>query len=383
VPTASPACDVAIIGAGIVGCALARELAGHGAQVTLLDRAEPGQEASSAAAGMLGPQAESDGPGPLLHLGVASRALYPEVVAALREETGIDVEYDSGGIVYVARSDDEAAALERRRRWQVEAGYRVEPLDAAAVRALAPVVADDVGGGIYFPDDHRIDNVRLTAAYARAAVRGGVRLRSGCPVLGLRVSGGRVLGVELADGALAAGLIVNAAGAWAGRVPGMLVAPPVRPVRGQMTMLQVRAPGWPYAIYSRDVYLVPRRDGRVLAGSTYEDVGFDKRVTGGALAAILRSALVLAPSLSTATLRTSWAGLRPGTPDNLPILGRDPILDGLVHATGHYRNGILLAPVTARRLTALILEGVTAPDLAPFAPSRFTATAQPPSSRSR
>jgi glycine oxidase len=121
----------------------------------------------------------------------------------------------------------------------------------------------------------------------------------------------------------------------------------------------------------------------VLAGSTYEDVGFDKRVTGGALAAILRSALVLAPSLSTATLRTSWAGLRPGTPDNLPILGRDPILDGLVHATGHYRNGILLAPVTARRLTALILEGVTAPDLAPFAPSRFTATAQPPSSRSR
>jgi glycine oxidase len=367
---AVPAADVVIVGAGIIGCALARRLASAGARVTVLERGDAGAEASSAAAGMLAPQAESDGPSPVVDLGVASRALYPGVVAALREETGIDPAYLDGGIVSIARSDQEAAVLERRRAWQAAAGHRVQALTAAEVRALAPMLKADVRAGLFFPDDHRIDNALLTEAYARACVRLGVTLRTGCPVTRVRIEGGRVVGVEAAGGLVRAGAVVNAAGAWAADIA---AAAPirVRPVRGQMVMLRCPEPSWPHAIYSHAVYLVPRRAGILLAGSTYEEAGFDKRVTGGAVADILARAAALVPALADATLVRTWAGLRPGTSDGLPILGADPETRGLYHATGHYRQGILLAPVTAERMSALILEGRTPPDIAPFAPERF------------
>jgi glycine oxidase len=364
-----PTADVVLVGAGIIGCAIARRLASAGARVTVLERGDAGAEASSAAAGMLAPQAECDAPSPLVELGVASRALYPGVVAALREETGIDPAYLEGGIVSIARSDQEAAVLERRCTWQAAAGHRVEALTAAEVRKLAPMLDADVQAGLFFPDDHRIDNALLTEAYAQACVRLGVTLRTGSPVAGVRIEGGRVVGVEAMGGLVRAGAVVNAAGAWAAEIaPGPI---PVRPVRGQMVMLRCPAPSWPHAIYSHAVYLVPRRDGILLAGSTYEEAGFDKRVTGGAVAGILARAAALVPALADATLLRTWAGLRPGTSDGLPILGADPETRGLYHATGHYRQGILLAPITAERMSTLILEGCTAPDMTPFAPARF------------
>lgn len=363
-----PSPDVAIVGGGIIGLALARDLARAGARVSVLERGELGREASAAAAGMLGPQAESDGASAAVTLGVASRRLHVAVAAALREETGLDVEHQDDGIVYVARSVEDDEILARRRAWQVAAGLRAEALDADDVRRVLPGIAADIHGGVLFPDDHRVDNVRLTTAYALACARLGVELRAGTPVTALRRAGDAAVGVDTAGAHVPAGVVVNAAGAWAGWLaPGL----PVRPVRGQMVLLGAPAALAPCAVYSRAIYLVPRRDGRLLAGSTYEEAGFDARVTAGAVAEIVARALALVPALATASFRGAWAGLRPGTPDNLPILGADPEVRGLVHATGHYRSGILLAPITARCLTALILEGRAPEDLTPFAPGRF------------
>lgn len=367
--------DVAIIGGGIIGCALARELAQAGARVTVLERGRPGGEASAAAAGMLGPRAECDAAGPLLTLGVASLALYPDVVESLREESGIDPEYEREGILYVALDADDEHVLAERAAWQRRAGFTVERLTAADVRALEAGLTGDVRSGFVFPDDHRIDNVRLTRAYAVAAVRLGVDVRAGCPVRRVLCERGRTTGVESGGAIVAAGAVVNAAGAWAEELtprPGCL---PVKPVRGQMVTLATEGPAFRHAIYSRGVYLVPRRDGRLLAGSTYEDAGFDKRVTAEAVGGILGRTMRLAPFLGRATLGASWAGLRPGTPDSLPILGTDPEITGLHYATGHYRNGILLAPVTACALAALVLGAQTSYDLTPFKVERFAGPA--------
>lgn len=368
---AQPSPDVAVVGGGIIGCALAAELARRGARVVVLERGQPGAEASSAAAGMLGPRAECDTPGPFLTLGVASLGLYPATIAALREETGIDPEYQRDGILYVAMTDAEARRLAARARWQRRAGCPVERLSVREVRALEPEVRDDIRGAIRFPADYRVDNVRLSRAFAVLASRRGAAMRTGVTVRGLHCERGRAVGLETASGLVTAGAVVNAAGAWAAELtsPGRPV--PVRPVRGQMATLTAAHPPFRHAIYSHDVYVVPRRDGRVLVGSTYEEAGFDKRVTGEALAGILARALRLAPVLRNASFTTAWAGLRPGTPDALPILGADPEIAGLFYATGHYRNGILLAPVTARALTELVLTGRTSYDLTPFSVGRF------------
>lgn len=367
-----------MVGGGLIGCALAAELARGGARVVVLERGASGAEASSAAAGMLGPRAECDAPGPLLTLGNASLTLYPAWVAHLRDATGIDPEYQRDGILYVGLTAEEDRRLAERARWQHRAGFAVEHVAAREVHRLEAGLCGAVRGAIRFADDHRLDNVRLTRAAAVAAARIGVDVRGGVPVRAITIDHGRVRGVETAGGRVAAGAVVNAAGAWAAELapPGRLV--PVRPVRGQMVTLTMPRPPFTHAIYSRDVYLVPRRDGRVLAGSTYEEAGFDKRVTARALGGIVARALRLAPALRDASFAGAWAGLRPGTPDALPILGADPDVAGLFYATGHYRNGILLAPATARAVSALVLGRRTSYDLRPFAVERF---ARPPSSQ--
>jgi glycine oxidase len=375
VPPTQPSPDVLIVGGGLIGRMLAWELATAGARVTVVERGRAGAEASSAAAGMLGPRAECDAPGDLLRLGTASLALYPALIDRLRDETGIDPEYQTDGILYVALSEDEERLLGARARWQRRAGFPIERVSAREAHRLEPLVCDEVRSAVRFPDDHRLDNVRLTRAVIVAASRRGVALRTGVPARTIDCAGGRALAVETGSERFVAGTIVNAAGAWASALAPAGTALPVRPVRGQMMALTASHPPFRHAIYSHGVYLVPRRDGRVLAGSTYEDAGFDKRVTAAALSGIAARALRLAPVLGDATVTAAWAGLRPGTPDGVPILGRDPRVDGLVYATGHYRNGILLAPVTARALRELVLEGRTSYDLGPFTVTRFTSGA--------
>ena len=357
--------DVAIVGGGLIGCALARELAGRGASVTVIERADPGSEASSAAAGLLAPQAEGLEPGPLFDLALESRNLYERWVTELFEETRLDVGYRRCGILRCALPGRPEAF--EPFAWQREAGLSVERRDAGGIAALAAgAVAPAIRQALFFPEEAIVDNRRLTEAVRMAAQRRGAIILTATPARRFAVTDGRCFGVETERGLVAAGAVIDAAGAWSSFDPGMPV--PVEPVRGQIVEVQSGIPELPTVVESEEVYVVPRGDS-LLLGSTVERVGFDKRVTAGAVGRLLAAAARLLPSLEDAAFRRAWSGLRPGTPDGLPLLGPTAIA-GLSLATGHFRNGILLAPVTAIAL-ADELYGEGSRDLAPFSPRRF------------
>jgi glycine oxidase len=374
--------DVVIIGGGIMGCAIAYRLAARALAVTVIEKAIPGAEASSAAAGMLAPQMEADGAGPLLELGLRSRALYPAVAAELRDATGIDIGYLKCGVIMVALSDDHERALAARRTWQLARGLRVETLSAAALAELEPAV-DSGGpggpggrGGLRFPDEAQVHPPSLARAYSQAAARGGVDFVQGRVVRRVLVAGDRVTGVELDGDTLAAGAVVVAAGSWSGLVDGAgLTAGMVRPARGQLVAIETRPPVFRHILsVPHRGYLVPRTDGTVVAGSTVEMVGFRKEVTVGGLADILDLARRVVPALADAPVTASWSNFRPHTADLLPILGGTAVR-GLYVSTGHYRNGILLGPITADAMASLVATGNAGVDLAPFALARFGAPA--------
>jgi glycine oxidase len=364
--------DVVVIGGGLIGCALARELARRGARTVLVERAELAGEASRAAAGMVAPQAETERPGPLLPLALESRRLYPDWVESLEAESGLDVEYREDGILYVALGAADARVLSARAAWQRRLGLRAVRLDPREARRLAPVVAPHIRLAIHFPDDHRVNNERLSIAAGIAARRAGVVVRERTRASAIRARSGRVSGVVTDHGSIATPVAVNAAGAWAGQVglPVGVRELPVFPVRGQMLVLRGPPGALALPLYSRHAYLVPRLDGRVLLGSTRERAGFDKRVTMGAAAALLGAAAAVAPGLAGLSVERTYAGLRPGTPDELPILGPARDLPGLFCAAGLYRSGILLAPATAAALADLILDGATALPLRGLGPGR-------------
>ena len=363
--------DVVVVGGGVIGCAIARELGRRGVRTIVVERGEVGGEATRAAAGMVAPQAESTGPGPLLRLGIASRARYGAWTEALVGESGIDVEYRTDGIVYVALTAADARVLAARARWQRAAGLRVERL--ADPRRLVPSLSPRVRMAFHFPDDHRVNNERLATALAVAARRAGAEVLERTPVAAVRARRGKVEGVDTGSGPIDAPVVVNAAGAWAGALglPPGVSPPPVFPVRGQILVLRGGVDTIPRPLYSRRGYAVPRVDGRVLAGSTLEDAGYEKRVTAGAAAGILAAACAMAPVVGGMTLETAYAGLRPATPDHRPIIGPAPGVAGLLYATGHYRSGILLAPITAEAIADLVVEGRTALPLAGMSPGRF------------
>jgi glycine oxidase len=373
---AADVADVAIVGGGIMGCAVALRLAQRGLSVTVIERGIPGAEASSAAAGILGPQMEADGPGPLLELALRSRALYPALAAELRDASGIDIGYVKSGVLAVALDDAQQAELNVRRTWQTARGLRVEPLSAAALRAIEPAISDEVRGAIRFPDDGQVNARELARAFSQAAAGAGVRFLQGRYVRRVVVADGAAVGVELDGEVLGAGTVVLAAGSWSGLVDGGGVPPSVvRPARGQLVSIETRPPLFRHVIsvHGRG-YLVPRRDGTVLAGSTLEMVGFRKEVTVGGLAQILGLACSLIPALAEAPVTGSWSNFRPFTEDHLPVLGHTPVR-GLVLATGHFRNGILLAPITAWAIAELVATGQSSIDLAPFSVDRFAARA--------
>jgi glycine oxidase len=364
--------DVAIIGGGIMGCAVALRLALRGVGVTVIERGIPGAEASSAAAGILGTQMEADGSGPLLDLGLRSRALYPALAAELRDATGIDIGYVKSGVLAVAIDGAGAAELTARRAWQTARGLRVESLTAEQLHALEPNLGPEVRAALRFPDDAQVNARELARAFSQAAAAAGARFLQGRYVRRVLVRGGVATGVELDGEELASGAVVVAAGSWSGLVEGAGVpATVVRPARGQLASIETRPPLFRHvlSVHGRG-YLVPRRDGTVLAGSTVEMAGFRKEVTVGGLAQILGLARVLVPALNDAPVTGSWSNFRPFTEDHLPVLGLTPVR-GLVLATGHFRNGILLAPVTAEAIAELVATGTSAVDLAPFSVLRF------------
>lgn len=367
--------DVVIVGAGAVGCALAWELAGRGQRVMMLDRSGAGEEASAAAAGLLSPQSDLRSPSPFFDLALRSLCLYPEWVGVLEEESGERVGYRRTGLLRCALSDQEAEG-HRAYLWQRERGLPIEWWDAVAVaERVGPRLTSEVTSGVFFPNEGVVDPRRLTRALAEAARRRGVEIRTRTEVRRFWIEGNRCRGVETEAGRLDAGSVVDAAGAWAGFDRELPFPVPVEPVRGQIVELELLSDAPASVIHGEAVYLVPRSDGHLLVGSTLERVGFRKEVTAGAVQTLIAQAARLMPEISEARFVTAWAGLRPATPDALPVLGGCGI-EGLFFATGHYRNGILLAPLTAR-LLADRLTGVETHDLESFAVSRFASGAPP------
>ncbi len=364
--------DALVVGGGVIGCAVAAELAARGFEVVVVERGEPGCEASGAAAGMLTPQADALEPSPFFDLALEGRELYPEWSRVLREETGIDVGYRRTGYLR-CRTNGEPAGPEASAAaaWQRARGLRVEPAVGAALPgAVADRLAPGISPALFFPDEAVVDPRKLTRAAWLSAERRGVRVLCGVEVRRLRLERGACRGVETDAGPVEARRVVVAAGAWSGALgEGLPVPVPVEPVRGQI--VEVRMAGRPLetVVSSEEVYLVPRPDGNVLLGSTMERVGFHKEVTAGAVARLLEGAERLLPEIGSARFVNAWAGLRPGTPDGSPLLGSSSI-EGLVFATGHYRNGILLAPSTARRIADLLTGGSPEP-LSPFSIERF------------
>ncbi len=358
--------DVIVVGGGLMGCAIALRLRQAGASVIVLERSIPGAEASSAAGGILAPQKEAEAPGPTLELGLRSRALYPALAEELLELAGLDIQYRPSGLLHVAFSDDALQQMDATVAWQKAFGLRAELLDVAQARELEPVISPSALGAIHFPDDHQVDNRLLVRAMSIAAARAGAQFRTGY-VRSVSVQEDRVVGVDLDGQQLSASSVVIAAGSWSGLVHGARIDPQtIRPARGQMIELETRVPLFDRVLFSsRKGYLVPRRDGRILAGSTMEFAGFEKDVTAAGLSRILTMALEMCPGLGEVRVTNFWAGLRPYTEDHLPFIGPGP-LPGLFLATGHYRNGILLAPMTARLVAESVLGRKPAVDLSPF-----------------
>jgi glycine oxidase len=371
---------VAIVGGGVVGLSLARELALRGARdIVLCDKGDLGREASWAAGGILAPQVEADGADDFFKLARASRDLYPRFAHALYDETAIDIELDQTGTLYVAFTESDEFELRQRFAWQQRSGLRVEWLDSADLRGLEPNISDEARCALRFPDDWQVENRKLVAALIAANENLGVRLFPNCEVISPRVENDRVVAVETANGSVDASVVVVCAGAWSSSLTSPMSAPvEIEPVRGQMLCFKPVSQFAHHVIYSKRGYLVPRRDGRLLAGSTSEHVGFNKRVTDEGINAIQSMAFEITPALASARLVDSWAGFRPRAFDDLPVLGPHAEIDGLFYATGHYRNGILLAPITAQILAGHIMEESYSPPFPSFSPARLSAAVANP-----
>jgi glycine oxidase len=370
--------DVLVVGGGCIGLAVAWRAALAGLRVTVADP-HPGAGASWAAAGMLAPVTEvHHGEEALLRLNLASAERYPSFVEELEEDAETGVGYRRCGTLFVAADGGDRAVLEELHRFQQSLGLAARLLSGRECRSLEPMLAPGIRGGILAPEDHQIDSRRLTPALLAAATRRGVAVRRSA-VAEVVVADGRAVGVRLEGGeVLGSGVVVLAAGCWSASIPGPPpgVMPAVRPVKGQI--LHLRGPAHP-AFLSRNlrgvargshVYLVPRHDGRIVLGATVEEKGYDTAVTADAAYTLLRDAHELLPGVLELELAETHAGLRPGSADNAPLIGPSA-LPGLVMATGHYRNGVLLTPATADGLAAYLATGWVENGLRPFSPARF------------
>jgi len=367
-------CDAVIVGGGLIGGSIAFELARRKLDVVVLDRQQPGREASWAAAGMLSPAPDTPASIPLVPLGRASLGLYPQFVSDVEEASGLRAGYRAEGTLEVLFRGDAGKELSTLVALYRGLGLTCEPLPVEEARAMEPVLGRDASGAALLPDEACVDNRTLTDAVLAAAQAAGATLHPGVKVTSLLRDGAKCGGVRTSDGeTISAAHVVLAAGCWSSQLSSAAPYAPTLPVRGQMIALRHTGKPIRRVLRSERGYLVPRdqaRPQRLVAGSTIENAGYEKRVTSGGIEKILGAVNELAPELANAEIVETWCGLRPGTPDQLPILGPAE-MEGLVMATGHYRNGILLAPVTAKLITEWIVERRTFTDWERFSPSRF------------
>ncbi|MFZ0520199.1 MAG: glycine oxidase ThiO [Candidatus Acidiferrales bacterium] len=373
--------DAVIVGGGVIGAAIAFELAGEKLRVLVIDRQAPGREASWAAAGMLSPGPDSPEAVPLVPLGQESLRLYPEFVAGIEEASGRVVDFAREGTFEVFAGPDGETARDKMIEEYRDLGLAIEAISVEAARGLEPELGSAASAAAWLPEEATVDPRLLTEAVLAAAERRGAVIREACAVKSLWCEGGACKGVIAAGGEKIEGEhVVIAAGTFCGTIKDYVSGAdgnlaryaPVRPVRGQLVALRSATVKLKKVLRSSRGYLVPRRDGRIIAGSTLENAGFVKQVTPEGIRKILEAAAELAPALARAEIVEQWAGLRPDSPDHLPIIGPTE-MKGLLIATGHYRNGILLAPVTAKIVRDWIVSGKASFMAEGFSPLRFTA----------
>ncbi|MCZ6601473.1 MAG: glycine oxidase ThiO [Planctomycetota bacterium] len=363
--------DVIVVGAGIVGCSVAYALARDGVQVTVIERGEIGREASWAGGGILTPIRPHTYPSDLLPLCRSGLDTFDRWIPALEDESGIDVEHDVVGLLLLVRDDEDEREADSLRAWKKEHGQPAEVLSQDEVRERVPGINPEFHKALLFPDTRQIRNPRLLRSLSVAAERGGVTFRTKCPVGGLVRNGDRIIGVQTPQGEIHAGTVIIAAGAWSsGSDLGISPAISVKPIRGQMILTEQDPVAFRHVLLWKGRYLVPRRDGKILIGSSVEDVGFDSRVTAGVVHSLLERASEILPALADAPFLQAWAGLRPSTPDRLPYIGPIPGADGALAATGHYRNGLLLGPFTGEIIAAIHAGRPPGIDLTPYRPGR-------------
>lgn len=372
----APAVDVAIVGGGIIGCSVAYHAARRGARVALVEAEQIGSGASGAAAGMLNAQAEAHEPGPFLDLLLSSRRLHEPLGEELYEATGLDPEYVWAGTLRVATHEASRATFAAEYSWQRERGLAARWLDADEVRKLEPNLSPKSVAALYLPEDGQVNPPRLVQALALGAALGGARVMEATRVEGLMVEGRRVTGIRTGWGKIMAGAVVLAGGASSPLLSRELgVHLPVHPVKGEILAVNAQPAPVRTNVWDSECYVVPKRDGRVVAGATEEPGVYDRRPTLGGVAYLSRAAANLVPKLSCAPFASAWGGLRPSTPDGKPILGSVEGWEGLFLATGHYRNGVLLSAVTGESIAALALGESSPFDISPFSHGRFAESA--------
>jgi glycine oxidase len=364
--------DIIIVGAGIVGCAVAYELARRGASVQLVEERSAGMGATHAAAGILAPHIEVSSPTAFLDLAIRSLNLFDDFIARVQADSGAAVLYRRTGTLQVAISDEGMREL-RNTAARLEAqGVVLGLLDAHAAWAEEPHLSHDVVGGLVVPSHGFVAAGELIRALTGAARRHGAQVIEGTHVRRILAANTEVT-VETDRGPLAGSAVVLAAGSWSGRIEivGLPARAPVRPVRGQLIRLSWKGSMFRRVVWSDRCYLVPWEDGTVLVGATVEDAGYDERTTVAGVRDLLEAACEIAPGAWTAAFVDARAGLRPASSDLLPIIGASRVLPNLMYATAHYRNGILLAPVTAALVADAMLDNRIDPALAAVGPQRF------------
>ena len=368
--------NVAIIGAGVIGLGIAWRLAMRGVPVAVFDKGACGAGASHAAAGMLAACAEAEpGEEALVTLGRASQARWPAFAAELKQASGVDVGLRPEGTLVVALTSDDQARLSHQLVFQQKLGLPLQWITAAETRRREPHLAGKLAGAVFSPEDTQVDNRKLATALRIAAEAAGASISEHQAVKTISNDAGRVDGIVLADGRkVAADVVVLAAGAWSRSIDGLAseLRPPVRPIKGQMLALRMdpTAPLLTHVVWAPGAYLVPRFDGRLLVGATVEEKGYDTSLTAGGILTLLEAAWRVVPAVEELPIDEMWVGHRPGSRDDAPILGTG-LIDGLIYATGHHRNGILLTPITADAIAELVLEGAADPAIRPFSIERF------------
>jgi glycine oxidase len=362
--------DVAIAGGGLIGASIAFELAQAGLRVGVFERGEPGREASWASAGILSPAPESPSMISMVPMARASMALYPALVASVEEFTGASVGFRTKGTIDILFSRDALSDLSTLIALHHGMGLKAEPLRPEDARELEPSLSLELEAAALRPDEASIDNRAFTQAMLQAAKKSGAEVFSDSGAVAIRREGDRCVGLKLQNENIEANWTVIAAGCFSAHIEGVKEYAPVRPAKGQMISLRSEEVKIERVLWGEKVYIVPRNDGRILAGATVEYVGFDKHVTAGGVEKILAAAIEVVPGLASARIEETWAGLRPDSPDHLPILGPTDSV-GLLIATGHFRSGVLLTPITARLIREWITDRSVSIDWDRLSPMRF------------